>query len=189
MLSESVSRPATRPQGDALSYESAMPLTWTPLPAVPVGAVLDRYNEDNIRVLAAVALLYEQRGSIVPGDDANTLESEVARLHQKMNLLVDLLSFLVGQHAPMPPAQPVRLSWQGVGWHGDEPIGDGLVSLCLHRSVPQPFQWPARIILSEQGEVYARFEPLSEPCQTALERHVFLHHRRAIAGNRRPAQS
>lgn len=173
--------------GDALSYEGRLPLSWTPL-AKPVDpAALERYSDDNLRVLGAVAVLDEQRGHSPAGEDANTLEGEVARLHQKMNLLVDLIGFLVNQQAPPPIAVPVRLSWQGVSWRGEGSYGDGLLSLRLHRSVPQPFTWPARIIVAEGGQLYARFEPLSEACQTALERHVFLHHRRAIAGTRKPA--
>lgn len=178
---------ATPLRGDALSYESALPLHWQPLERLPDALTLDRHNDENLRVLAAVALLDEQRGNGPgTGDDVSGVEAEIARLNQKMNLLVELVSFLVGQQAPPPPAQAVRLSWQGVGWHGEAALGDGLVSLRLHRSVPQPFVWPARIVIAEAGELYARFAPFSEPCQAALERHVFLHHRRAIAGTRRP---
>jgi hypothetical protein len=185
-------RRATDPKSavlaDALSYESALPMSWTPLAVLPDSATLERYNEDNLRALAAVALLDEQRsGGSGSSEDANGLEGEIARLNQKMNLLVDLVSFLVGQQAPAPEATAVRLSWQGIAWRGTGTIGNGLVNLRLHRSVPQPFSWPARVIVADGGEVYARFEPMSEPCQTALERHVFLHHRRSIAGTRRPA--
>lgn len=182
------SRPSNlRPQSDALSYESALPLLWTPLTTLPDSATLERYHEDNLRVLADVALLDEQRSG--GGDEAGVPEGELARLHQKMNLLVDLVSFLVSQQAPTVPPQPVRLSWKGIGWRGEGSHGNGLVSLRLHRSVPHPFLWPARIVHAEAGELYARFEPMSEACQAALERHVFLHHRRAIAGGRRPASA
>lgn len=179
--------PSLRPQSDALSYESLLPLIWTPLAALPDSATLERHHEDNLRVLADVALLDEQRST--GSDEAGMPESELARLHQKMNLLVDLVSFLVSQQAPSAAPQPVRLSWKGIGWRGEGQLGDGLVSLRLHRGVPQPFVWPARIVLAEGGELYARFEPMGEACQAALERHVFLHHRRAIAGGRRPVSA
>jgi len=188
MVPESRQSLAPPDSGDALSYDSLLPLGWTPLAALPESSELDRFNDDNLRVLTAVALICEQRGGTLAVDEGSPLECEVARLHQKMNLLIDLLSFVIGQQSPTPQAVPVRLSWHGVGWRGSA-AGLGIVRLHLHRSVPQAFQWPARVASLVAGELYARFEPLSEPCQAALERHVFLHHRRAIAGTRRPSPS
>jgi len=176
---------------DALSYQGAFSLSWDVLSEMPDVAVLDRYNEDNLRVLAAVALLDEQRTAGAIGDDVGGLEGDVARLHLKMNLLVDLLAFLVRQQVQAQPVRPVRLSWRGAAWRdaGESlPVGLGLISLYLHPSVPQPFRWPARLTQGAAGEWCACFEPLREACQTALERHVFLHHRRAIAGQRKSPQ-
>lgn len=186
-----VGNPRSNVVEDALSYEGAFSVDWHILSEKPDNTVLDRYNEDNLRVLAAVALLDEQRMASAIGDDVGGLEGDVARLHLKMNLLVDLLAFLVRQQVSAPPVRPVRLSWRGVAWQDPaakfQP-GPGVVSLHLHPSVPQPFRWPAQLAVSATGEWCACFEPLREACQTALERHVFLHHRRAIAGQRKSPQ-
>lgn len=175
---------------DALSYTGTFSLDWTPLSEPLDSAILDRYNEDNLRVLAAVALLDEQRTANNSNDDVGALDGEIARLHQKMNLLVDLLAFLVSQQVAAAPIRVARLSWRGVAWRDDAAItGDGLISLRLHRSVPQPFTWPAHVVPVNGGQHCACFAPLSEACQAALERHIFLHHRRAIAGQRKPAHN
>ncbi len=179
---------AGAPLGDALSYDAAMPVSWTPLSALPGAVCLEQFNEDNLRVLAAVALLDEQRGSTTTADDSSPIDAEIARLNQKLNLVIDLLGFLVGQNAPAPEARRVRLSWQGLVFSGEQPLGDiGLVSLRLNRGVPQPLLWPARIVHVDGDERHARFEAFGDALQTALERHVFLRHRRAIAGTRRTA--
>lgn len=174
------------PLADAITCERRLSFTWTPLATPPEAADLERWNDDDLRVLSAVALLDETRQGAPNGDDQNSLEGEVARLHQKVNLMLDLLTLLIAKQAPLAPERRVLLSWKGLAW--DEavaPSGLGLIELRLHRSVPQSFVWPARIVSAADGLVQARFEPLREPLQAALERYVFLHHRRAIAGTRR----
>lgn len=171
------------PLGEALSYDAAMPVSWTPLAALPGAVRLEQFNEDNLRVLAAVALLDEQRSSSTAADESSPIDAEIARLNQKLNLVIDLLGFLVSQNAPAAEARRVRLSWQGLVFSGDQALGEiGLVSLRLNRSVPQPLVWPARIVHVDGDERNARFEAFGDALQTALERHVFLRHRRAIAG-------
>lgn len=174
---------ASVPLGDALSYDAAMPVSWVPLAALPGAVRLEQFNEDNLRVLAAVALLDEQRSSGTAADESSPIDAEIARLNQKLNLVIDLLGFLVSQNAPAAEARRVRLSWQGLVFSGEQPLGEiGLLSLRLNRSVPQPLVWPARIVHVDGDERHARFEVFSDALQTALERHVFLRHRRAIAG-------
>ncbi len=182
---------ASSPLGSALSYDAAMPVSWTPLTVLPGAVRLEQLGEDNLRVLAAVALLDEQRSNAASVDDSSPIDAELLRLNQKLNLVIDLLGFLVNQNAPAPEARRVRLSWQGLVFSGDRAFGDqalgdlGLVELRLNRSVPQPLVWPARIVHVDGDERHARFEPFGDAVQTALERHVFLRHRRAIAGTRR----
>jgi hypothetical protein len=175
---------------DAPSYEAALPLQWQALEAAPDPLTLERLGDDNLRVLSAVVTLSEQRGaSATSGDETTAVDVEIARLHQKLNLLVDLVALLVSQQAPQPPARSVRVSWLGLRWSDPEAKGLGLVQLRLHSGVPQPFVWPARIESRDGDSINARFEPMPEACQAALERYVFLQHRRAIAGQRRPGGS
>ncbi len=169
----------------APSYEAALKLAWTPLSAAVGGLPRERYNDDNLRVLAAVAVLDETRAPAA-SDEASALDAEIGRLNQKLNLVIDLLGFLVAQQSSVEAPSRVRLSWQGAVFIGQQPLGEsGLLSLHLHRGVPQPFVWPARISHVDGEDRHARFEPFGDALQTALERHVFLHHRREVAGTRR----
>ncbi len=178
--------PSESPLAEAITCERRLPFAWTPLAATPAPDELDRWQDDNLRVLSAVALLDETRQTAPNGEDQNGLEGEVARLHQKVNLMLDLLSLLIARQASAAEEHRLRLSWKGLAWNAAAPpAGAGLAELRLHRSVPQSFIWPARIVSTADGLVQARFEPMRESLQTALERYVFLHHRRAIAGHRR----
>lgn len=172
---------------DAPCYEATLPLGWTPLDAAPGSLRLGQWADEDLRVLAAVALLDDSRGSHAAPDDGHPLDAEIARLHQKLNLLIDLVGTLAaGQGGALPLAR-LRLSWQGAVFVGSAALGaHGLLALGLHRSVPEPFRWPATIIRIDGEERHARFDPLPEAVQAALERHVFLRHRRAIAGSRKP---
>lgn len=169
----------------APSYEAALPLVWTPLADSVGGLRREQYNDDNLRVLAAVAVLDESRTPSA-NDESSAIDAEIGRLNQKLNLVIDLLGFLIAQQAAARPPARLRLSWQGAVFVGPQALGEaGLLSLGLHRSVPQPFIWPARISHIDGEERHARFAPFGDALQAALERHVFLRHRRAIAGTRR----
>jgi hypothetical protein len=165
---------------DALSYRDRLPLHWTPLAAFPAGVEADRMAESNARLLTVVEMLGDHPQ---PGDDPNPTELELQRIHQKLNLLLDLFGTFLSTQARRPPAVPVRLSWRSVAWAGDLPAGStGLVELYLSPVLPQPLRLPATIAAgSAPGEACAEFAAMPEFCQTALERHVFQRHRREIA--------
>lgn len=170
----------------ALHYADRLPLRW--MVDEPVHDA-ERLAEANLRVLATVAQLEE---SSAPGDNPTPQELEIARLHHKLNLLLEIVGGLARGQLHVPEPVPLRLSWLGVAWRhgGDTPTlgAHGLVHLHLHPAVLQPLRWPAQIVGCDAEEARARFAPLGDTCQRALERHVFLHHRRAVAERRQPAR-
>ncbi|MBL6750912.1 MAG: PilZ domain-containing protein [Nevskia sp.] len=182
--------PTEAPNPDeALSYRGELPLRWIPLTALPTGAAAERLDEANTRLLGAVGLIED---SPKLSDEPSATELELLRIHQKLNLLIDLLGSVLRQQQPRPERVPLRLSWRGVSWHAVEPlpkVGDlGLVEIYLKETLPQPLHWPARIVAVTQAEVSAEFEGASEAGQSALERHVFAHHRREVAETRNPSR-
>jgi hypothetical protein len=177
------------PADEALSYRDELPLRWVPVRALPAGAAAERLDEANARLLGAVSLLEETPKF---GDDPSASELELQRIHQKLNLLIDLLGSVLRQQHPRPDKVPLRLSWRSVSWQAAAPlpaVGElGIVELYLKETLPQPLHWPARIAAVADGEVTAEFEGASEASQSALERHVFARHRRAVAETRNPAR-
>lgn len=156
-----------------------LPLRWRPGAAFgPVDAV------EAQRVLAAVAAL-EERPPIV--SEESGLESEVARLHQKMQLLMEMVGGLLRSQQAVPTALPVRMVAGGLRWSDRElPTGDaGVVELWLHPACPEPLRLPLRLLKveAEPGgvRVDAAFGELPETLASGLEKHVFLRHRRELA--------
>lgn len=168
-----------------LSYDDHLPLAWHPLAEDDVS---QSHETENLGALCAVAALEEHRE--LPGEDT-PLHAEIHRLHQKMDLLVHMLSSLIRSQVRLPATVPLRLSAQRLVWTpGEVPPTPGariLLELYLHRGLAQPLRLPARVQALGDGAAEAVFEPLGEASLAALERHVFLHHRRSIAGARHAA--
>jgi len=171
------------PLADRLSYQDSLPLTWTPLPAPLSPERLQALLDQNLRVLAVVASLEERHKS--RGDSDEHLEQEIGRLHQKLDMLLVLFGAFLRRMDPPAPVHAVRLSGAGVCWEAAiAPEGPGLLSLYLHPCMPEAFSWPAQLHDSPGGGCRALFEPLGEALEAALDKHVFLHHRRSVAGSR-----
>lgn len=171
------------PLADRLSYHDNLPLTWTPLSAPLPPERLLVLQDQNLRVLAVVASLEERHKS--RGDSDEHLEQEIARLHQKIDMLLVLFGAFLRRMDPPAPVHAVRLSGAGIHWEtAPPPEGSGLLSLYLHPCMPEPFSWPAQVLDAAGGICRARFEPLGEALEAALDKHVFLHHRRSVAGSR-----
>lgn len=170
----------------ALSYEDHLPLAWQPLPENDASQL---HEHENLGALFAAAALEEHREV---GGEEGPLQEEIRRLHQKMDLLVSMMCSLIRAQTLLPEVVSLQLSAQRVIWrHGANPPLPQqrvLVEIYLHRGLAQPLRLPARVVSVADGVVDAVFEPLAETSLAALEQHVFLRHRRSIAGARQAAQ-
>jgi hypothetical protein len=94
----------------------------------------------------------------------------------------------------LPEPRCVRLAARGVEWwDGDAPaVGvTGVLSLYINPTLPQALRLPARIA-SERHEGATRvvqmpFIGLSEPVVDGIEKFIFRHHRRLVAGAKQAA--
>lgn len=138
-----------------------------------------------LRVLATVAVLEEHAKP--QAEEAGGLEAEVARLHQKVQLLMEMVGGLVRAQLALPPPVPVRLTASGLRWQTPTPppVGSqGLLELWLHPACPEPLRLPARVSAASAelpAQVEAVFEGLPEALAETLEKLVFLRHRRELA--------
>ena len=146
-----------------------------------------------LRALQTAAVLGEKPPPV--SEDAQGAELEVNRLHQKTQLLIELLAVALRRNAAMPLPQAITLSATHCQWQHPQALptnGDGLLSLWLHPASPEPLQWPAEIkACTADGAAWrieAQLLPLGDAAQTALDRHVFLLHRRAVAEARAQRQ-
>lgn len=166
---------------EALSNRDYLPLSWALLPEPPDAASLERLAETNVTLLTRLVSL-EERPSLPSEQDE--LEKEISRLHGKLDLLITLVAELARGRQQLPPPVEIQLSAHHLIWSQAlmPPAGAHvMISLHLNPCLVEPLRLPAEIERNDGERVTARFEYLSESCRSALERHVFLHHRRSIA--------
>lgn len=177
---------------EGLGYADSLPLGFQRLDTLPQGATLAGINLENQPVLVADASLDEQRPhQEKKSEEEPQLAEDVQRLELKINVLIQLVARLLTRGADLPPVRSVRLHAQGLEWQiHDEEVqpGVGLVHLHVSRHFPQPVVLPGRIVGvhddSEGRWVQFSFEGLSPLVVDLLERMIFRHHRRLVAGAR-----
>jgi Atypical PilZ domain, cyclic di-GMP receptor len=177
---------------EGLGYADAVPLGFERLDKLPDGAALAGLNRENQQVLVADASLDDQRALVEKKpDEEHELAEDVQRLEFKVNVLIQLVAQLVSNNSATPPVTSVRLYGNGLDWllRGEAvPDGVGIVALHVSRHFPQPLRLPGRIVGSyDDGEgrwVRFAFERLTPVVVELLERLVFRHHRRLVAGTR-----
>lgn len=170
--------------GDALGCDETLPAAFLQGAGERAG--------DGAALLRALALI-EESGE-AERDDGDPRSAELARVEAKLDLVLALLGAVVrGQQPELPP---VALHWSRLGarLHADAApaAAAGRLRIALDPRLPQPLDLPATVIACEpEGEgvrLWLRFGPLDPALESALERHVFRRHRRAIAEARRGAR-
>jgi hypothetical protein len=169
-----------------LSYRLEAPMRWLPVDQAFDPAEIEQAADANLRVLAQIAQFEERSPSI---EQPSAQDIEIQRLHAKLDLLLSAVGELAPRFLNRPPRMNLHLSWSGLHWprSADTAPRDSLgwIELHLHPIVLQPLRWPARMLAGAPAFAEAEFLPAGEAAQTALERHVFQQHRRAIAAARR----
>jgi len=177
--------------GDGLIFEELLPLEWFP-GALPEGLELARMNADNHQLLGAESTLEEVRVSeAVSKEESSALVHELQRLEYKLNVLLRLTADLVAQAKQLSAPQRVRLSARGLEWFDAPEVmrGDvGLLHIYINRTLPQPLKIPCVVAgeRSQEGTRVAQllFRELSDAVIDMLEKLIFRHHRRLVAGAR-----
>ncbi len=176
--------------GDGLVYEEALPVAWTPGPLVD-GLSLARLNADNQQLLAAEASLDEVRVPETLKDESPALLHELQRLEFKINILLRLTAEISVRGSGLPPPHRVRLTSHGLEWFGEHAPatpGSGLLAIYINPALPQSVKIPCMVESHRtvEGERVAqlRFVGLSETVVHLLDKLIFRHHRRLVAGAR-----
>src|SRR5580698_1842625 len=176
--------------GDGLVFEEALPVVWTPGPLAE-GLALARLNSDNHQLLGAESSLDEVRVHEALKVESPALVHELQRLEYKVNILLRLTAELALRNSGLPPAARIRLTPRALEWFGEQTpaVGStGLLAVYINPALPQPVKIPC-VVAGErvQDDVRAaqmRFNGLSEAVVEQLEKLIFRHHRRLVAGAR-----
>jgi len=176
--------------GDGLVFEEALPLVWTEGPLAE-GLVLARLNTDNHQLLGAVSSLDEVRVHETLKDESAALVQELQRLEYKVNILLRLTAELTLRNSGMPPPQRVRLTSRALEWFGElaPALGStGLLSVYINPALPQPVKIPCVVagerIQDDVRVAQLRYSGVSEAVVEQLDKLIFRHHRRLVAGAR-----
>jgi hypothetical protein len=176
--------------GDGLVFEEALPVVWTEGPLAE-GLALARLNSDNHQLLGAESSLDEVRVHEALKDESPALVHELQRLEYKVNILLRLTAELALRNSGLPPAQRVRLTPRALEWFGEQTpaVGStGLLAVYINPALPQPVKIPC-VVAGERLQdnlraAQMRFSGLSEAVVEQLEKLIFRHHRRLVAGAR-----
>jgi Atypical PilZ domain, cyclic di-GMP receptor len=176
--------------GDGLIYEELLPLAWTPGPLAD-GLALARLNADNHQLLGAESSLDEVRVHEALKDESPALLHELQRLEYKVNILLRLTAELAVRSSGLPPAVRVRLTSHALEWFGGQtPLvgATGLLAVYINPALPQPLKIPCVVAgerrVDEMPVAQLRFTGLSDAVVEMLDKLIFRHHRRLVAGAR-----
>jgi len=176
--------------GDGLIFEESLPVGWTPGPLAE-GLALARLNTDNHQLLGAESSLDEVRVHEALKDESPALLHELQRLEYKVNILLRLTAELALRSSGLPAAERVRMSSHAVEWFGEHAraAGDtGLLSIYINPALPQALRIPCVVagqrIIEDSRATQLRFVGLSDAVVDMLEKLIFRHHRRLVAGAR-----
>jgi hypothetical protein len=170
-----------------LAYEEVLPVSWAPFARSVDAAVVASFAERNVRLLQALAAIEDHGVSDKP-DEATP---DLARLDFKINLLLDLVGQLVVANRPRPAPVAIRFNAHGAVWHPAAPLPEagvqGIVEIHLRDFLAEPLRLIGTLSkVTAAGEATVRFAPVDEPVAELLERLIFRHHRRHVAGIRQP---
>jgi hypothetical protein len=176
--------------GDGLIFEEVLPVAWTPGPLAE-GLQLARLNADNHQLLGAESSLDEVRVHEALKDESPALLHELQRLEYKVNILLRLTAELTMRNSGLPPPERVRLASRAIEWFGERipAVGEtGLLALYINPALPQALKISCvaagERIVDGSRAAQLRFTGLSDAVVDLLEKLIFRHHRRLVAGAR-----
>lgn len=174
--------------GDALCTFEELPARWTPQDLSAIASErLAEHAEGLLRTMALVEETYsddpEERGNV---------DLPMHRVEAKLQLLLEMVGSLLARQSDLPGSRTIRWSRLGLSLEVDEaadPDATGIIELQLLPWLPQLLCLPCRVLAcvaeGERFRAWLAFDPLSPALETALERHLFRRHRRAISASRR----
>jgi len=182
MNSDNVSSPS-----NGLTYDARLPFCCRPRQSA---VTIDACDEKNQRLLQSLAILDEHH--IENQEDNRELSGDIARLESKVDLLLEMMSKLLVSSDLLSPTK-VSLRADGVSWFGDasqtqEKGATVWIELVLDERLLEPLKLPAEVysceVLNGEVQCVARFVNMGDSVSELLEKAIFRHHRREIAGLR-----
>ncbi|SEQ18518.1 PilZ domain-containing protein [Ectothiorhodospira magna] len=177
------------PFKDVLVISDRLPLVVESVDQVPAVEEMARINETNEGLLRVCASMDDSPPRRT--EDGSDISQELIRIESKLNFLVEMVGALLHAQTLLPPAVPVQLSMEGMGWVQPEPLSPGQnlrLDFYLCPQLPRPLLLYARVIACEsRGDGFAvsvLFQGLSPVLEDGIQKMIFRRHRRGIALSR-----
>lgn len=177
--------------GDALACEETRPAAFQPGTLDPARLRAACLRSEGL--LRALAVVEDSRGVEENNEEYDPGTAALNRLEAKVDLLTALVARLSRTHEPADPVRALRWSALGVCVPSDSATAPGTAGLFRIQPsdwLPETLELPATVLASvtdgDGPQLWLRFGPLTPTLESALERHLFRVHRRAIAEARRP---
>ncbi len=165
------------------------PLRWERISPEQLEPAHDAVCDSNETTLRNYYLLDERTES---GDDRDESAPELARIEQRLNLVIELLGQVLAHSLDLPPAAPCTLSRETFEWSGHDIPESGeriRLTVFLHAHYPKPLVLFGQVTHIDRSadthRVTVRLAQLSESVGDWLSRLIFRAHRRRIALTRR----
>ena len=140
-------------------------------------------RERNLHVLTTIDALEERRGDI---DEQSPVVQELARIDNKLNVLMDIVTRLLVPDHVLPPRREIRMNAIGAEVDADclsrQSLPHVLLRVHLDACRALPLEISAKAHPStSSSNVFLSFDHLDDVVVEALDRFVFRHHRRKVA--------
>ena len=186
---------APEPSHSNLVFTGHLPLAWRELSAWPDAAELQHLEQTNLHILHILFALDIHAGDYGDDPSITSSASELKRLDFKVSLLLEMVGCLFAGQQAIPPERLITLTVADLSWRTEAaPTLDTPLRLELYcnLSYPRPLILHAHAseIASVENDYQIKetlYQP-SESLQEALERYIFLRHRRTIANRRGNSQ-
>ena len=173
--------------GDSLACEDTRPAGFIVGALTPTATRQACLRAENL--LRSLAVVEDSRGEDVDEHGAGDLV--LSRIEAKIDLLTALVASKIGEH--FDPLRAMRWSAKGVCLEVEEAVAPGTVGAFRVQPsdwLPESLLLPARVLAyvdsADARQLWLAFGSLPAALESALERHLFRVHRRAIAESRRP---
>jgi len=172
----------------SIAWDTQVPLYWSADAQLVSSARLAALGHQIEETLQAVTGLEDLRAPVV--DDTSQAGQGMARLEFKLNLVLELLSELISQSQERPPPHQVKIGARQVYWtagaDNTPAVGDtGILDLYVHPLYVRPLRLPGQVstidATGDHARVTLELAELEPMAQDALERWIFVHHRRSVA--------
>lgn len=179
---------------EGLVYVSSLAVGWRALDVLPDTEHASRLNETNSLFLKALNALEEGSGDVLDAASGTAaLQLELERLDMKLNLLIDLVSHVLGRQVGVPPHAEVRLGVHAITWYTSLPAPpEGafvIVDVYITPLYPRPLELAGQVVSVRDGWASVAFANLGEDVSEGIQKLIFRHHRRAVATQRSAART